>query len=254
MTKKLTAALLAFCMCAFMTSCADQKKNSDDTSVTDKTETSASESAAEETEAETEAKSGPEVSYDFDGLDSEKAVKTLTSSKYHIKFKSVVEMGEGSEDTELHQDIYFSEGAVLVDNDFMDTNYSMLYKDGEQYTILGDIYSKTSSGSSDEVEELDMFKGFGYVESGTMDFEGQNYKYDEYYQVTTGAYFKFLVDDKKELKAIISDKNTMYIETLEDSFDDSAVSVPSGAKEVTQEEFNTVFVQKLLAQSETSGS
>jgi hypothetical protein len=240
MLKKIIASLLAISVCAVITSC-NSKENStaekkDTSSATESSEPDNTDDAADE--AESTETSSVQVSYDFDGIASEKAVKMLTSDKYHLKFSTDVS-GQP-----MSQEIYYLNGGILVNVEFMNTVYTNIYTDKTQYTIIDDIYYKLPVEDA-ETDSVDMFEDYGYVSSGETELDGKTYKYDEFYQGTTGTYSKFIMDGDM-LYAIQNNDNTvMKIETLDDSFDDSAVSVPAGAKEVSQDEFNTLFLQKV---------
>ena len=238
MLKKIIASLLALSFCALITSC-DSKENStaekrDASSETGSSKTESTDAAdeAESTEASVQ------VSYDFSGIASEKAIKMLTSDKYHLRFSTDVS-GES-----MSQEIYYTKDGILVNVEFMNTVYSNLYKDNTQYTIIDDVYYKVPVDDTDAAS-VDMFEDFGYVSSGETELDGKTYKYDEFYQGTTGAYSKFIMEGDKLLAIRNYDDTVMKIETLDDSFDESTVSVPEGAKEVSQDEFNTIFLQKV---------
>ncbi len=102
---------------------------------------------------------------------------------------------------------------------------------------------------ADEPEDLgssDMFEGFGYIGSGETELDGVKYKYDEYYQTTTNSTTKFLMTDSNELYALQSAEKTMYIEKYDADFDSSAeLNIPENTKELSADEFNTVFLQKV---------
>ncbi|WP_044974225.1 hypothetical protein [Ruminococcus sp. HUN007] len=149
----------------------------------------------------------------------------------------------------MKQDIYYTRNGILVNVDFMDTVYSTLYKDGFQYTLIDDIYYKVPVDDADD-NSVDMFADYGYVESGETELEGKTYKYDEFYQGTTDTFSKFLIDNNKLYAILSEDGSAMYIEKLDDSFEESILSMPSSAKEVTQEEFNTKFVEKVAGKIE----
>lgn len=239
MLKKIIASLLALSFCALITSC-DSKENS----TTEKKEASSeagsskSDSTSDASDEAENTEASVQVSYDFDGIASEKAIKMLTSDKYHLKFSTDVS-GES-----MSQEIYYTKDGILVNVNFMNTVYTNLYKDKTQYTIIDDVYYKVPVEDA-EAESVDMFEDYGYVSSGETELDGKTYKYDEFYQGTTGAYTKFIMDGDKLYAIRNYDDTVMKIETLDDSFDDNAVSVPEGAKEVDQDEFNTIFLQKV---------
>ena len=238
MLKKIIASLLALSFCALITSC-DSKENS--TSENRDASLETGNSKTESTDAADEAESteaSVQVSYDFSGIASEKAIKMLTSDKYHLRF-STDYSGES-----MSQEVYYTKDGILVNVDFMNTVYSNLYKDNTQYTIIDDVYYKVPVDDTDAAS-VDMFEDFGYVSSGETELDGKTYKYDEFYQGTTGAYSKFIMEGDKLLAIRNYDDTVMKIETLDDSFDESTVSVPEGAKEVSQDEFNTIFLQKV---------
>ena len=239
MLKKILASLLAISICSVFTSCDGKENNQTEKNDTSSlTESSASDGTNDESAEAESTETSVQVSYDFDGIASEKAVKTLTSDKYHLKFSTDVS-GQS-----MSQEIYYLNGGILVNVEFMNTVYTNIYKDKTQYTIIDDVYYKLPDEDND-TDSVDMFEDYGYVSSGETELDGKNYKYDEFYQGTTGTLSKFIMDGDKLYAIQNSDSTVMKIEALDDSFDDSVVSVPAGAKEVSQDEFNTLFLQKV---------
>lgn len=239
MLKKIIASLLAISICVVFTSCDGKENNQTEKNDTSSlAESSASDGTNDESAVAESTDTSVQVSYDFDGIVSEKAVKTLTSDKYHLKFSTDVS-GQS-----MSQEIYYLNGGILVNVEFMNTVYTNIYKDKTQYTIIDDVYYKLPVEDND-TNSVDMFEDYGYVSSGETELEGKTYKYDEFYQGTTGTVSKFIMDGDRLYAIQNSDNTIMKIEALDDSFDDGVVSVPAGAKEVSQDEFNTLFLQKV---------
>ena len=176
--KRIIAALLSVTVVLSFASCG-KKSTETGTESAGNTQSEFSASEGESAEETGEDEETIEISYDFKGLDSEKAITVLTSDKYHIRFKYDVS-GQF-----MHQDVYFDTSDILVKTEFMDTKYSILYKDEVQYTIIDDVYYRTPSDEPENLGSSDMFEGFGYIGSGETELDGQKYKYDEYYQTTT---------------------------------------------------------------------
>ncbi len=249
--KRIIAALVSFTVIFMVASCSSGKNSSsspEETIVTESAQTTEVTGAAEVTMTGV-----PEITviYDFEGLDSEKSVSVLTSDKYHIRFRCNVE-GQF-----MYQDVYFDTDDIIVETEYLSTKYSVLFKDQVQYTIIDDIYYRMPSEEPEKIGTADMFEGYGYIGSGTTELDGKTYKYDEFYQDTTESTSKFLLDEKNELCAMISGNKTMYIEICDSDFNsDEIISVPKNAKEVSAEEFNTQFLEKVAgntaAVSETS--
>ncbi len=243
MKKKILPVLAAFCTVFSLASCGKENAG-EDRGVPEDNETVSY--TDDETVSETE--SGEEeqtVSYDFTGIDSEKAIKILTSDKYHIKFRYDY-TGQP-----MYQDIYYDSNNILVETVFMGTDYSMLLKDGVQYTLIGDIYYKMPEESVSELSSGDMFEDYGYTESGETELDGKKYRYDEFYQGITDSYTKFLVDDSNELYAIMSSDKVMYIEEYDNSFkSEEKICIGEGMNEVSEDEFNKVFLEMVTSNTD----
>lgn len=238
MLKKVIVSFLALGLCAMMTSCGG---NTDETADSNSAPADNESSVSEETSSDDTdtAESKPEVSYDFTGIDSEKAIKLLTSDKYHLIFSTDVA------GVSMQQELYYNKNGILVNVDFMDTKYSTLYKDNVQYTMIDDIYYKIPVEDAEDIGSVDMFEDYGYLSTGETELDGKKYKYDEFYQGITDSTSKFLLDESNELYAIQTGETVMYVKALDSDFDDSAVAVPAGSKEVSEEEFNTSFLEKV---------
>lgn len=246
--KRIIVALISFSVIFMFASCSSEKNSS---SLPEKAVVTESAETTEVTEVTTEEEPVVTVIYDFKGLDSEKSVSVLTSDKYHIRFRCNVE-GQF-----MYQDVYFDTDDIIVGTEYLSTKYSVLFKDQVQYTIIDDIYYRMPSEEPEKIGTADMFEGYGYIGSGTTELDGKTYKYDEFYQDTTKSTSQFLLDEKNELCAIISGDKIMYIEICDSDFNsDEIISVPKDAKEVSAEEFNTQFLEKVAgntaAVSETS--
>lgn len=249
--KRIIAALVSFSVIFMFASCSSGKTSSSASGDAMVTETSDSAQTTEVTEVMETEEPQITVIYDFKGLDSEKSVSVLTSDKYHIRFRCDVE-GQF-----MYQDVYFDTDDIIVGTEYLNTKYSVLFKDQVQYTIIDDIYYRMPTEEPEKIGTADMFEGYGYIGSGTTELDGKKYKYDEFYQDTTKSTSKFLLDEKNELCAIISGDKIMYIEICDTDFSsDEVISVPKDAKEVSAEEFNTQFLEKVAgntaAVSETS--
>lgn len=243
--KRIIAALLSFTVVFSLASCS---KKGTETNVKVE-EPLLTESAFSEigTEEPAEDEETVEIIYDFKGLDSEKAITVLTSDKYHIRFRYDV-TGQA-----MYQDVYYDSSDILVRIEFLQTSYSILYKDGVQYTIIDDIYYRMPSDEPEDIGSSDMFEGFGYIGSGTAELDGKEYKYDEFYQTTTDSTTKFLLDDKNELYALQSSDKTMYIEKYDTDFEsEKMICIPEGTKELSADEFNTKFMEKVAGNTAVS--
>ncbi len=254
MNRKLTAFVLAFCTAAALCSCGNSKntesslpeKNAAEQSEAVNTETTET-PEGEVTEVTAAEEDKVEVSYDFSGLASENAVKILTSEKYHIKFRYVFEKQE------MYQEIYYYKGDSLSIIEIINTEYSVLYRpaSNEKYTILGDVYSKSEPESDEASVIQDMFLDYGYTGSGETEIDGKKYSYDEFYQEADRAFTKFIMNDEGKLYAIQSAENTIYIEECDDDFDPAEViALSDDMKELSSDEFNTVFMEEVLGNTE----
>ncbi|MDO5149863.1 MAG: hypothetical protein ACI4KB_10905 [Oscillospiraceae bacterium] len=238
--KRIIAALISFSVIFMFASCSSEKNSSSLPEKAVVTESAETTEVTEVTEVTTEEEPVVTVIYDFKGLDSEKSVSVLTSDKYHIRFRCNVE-GQF-----MYQDVYFDTDDIIVGTEYLNTKYSVLFKDQVQYTIIDDIYYRMPSEEPEKIGTADMFEGYGYIGSGKTELDGKTYKYDEFYQDTTKSTSQFLLDEKNELCAIISGDKIMYIEICDSDFNsDEIICVPKDAKEVSAEEFNTQFLEKV---------
>jgi len=237
MKNKITASLLALSIVFTFASCGtdDTKKAAEESAVT---ETEISEAAEEVTEAAEEEK---QISFDFTGLDSEKSIRILTSDKYHIKYSY------DYEGKLMYQDVYVSGKNTLLKTSFMNTEYSILYRDKCSYTIMKDFYWK-SSGEDDEDETSELFEGFGYVRSGETELNGKNCRYDEYYQDITDSYTWFILSENNELIALETADRLMMVEECDSDFNpDEVINLPENCSECTEEEFNVKFLEAVAS-------
>ena len=59
------------------------------------------------------------------------------------------------------------------------------------------------------------------------------------------------MNEKNELYALQSADKTMIIEAYDSDFDSAAVlNIPEGTKELSADEFNTIFLQKVLDEAD----
>ncbi|MBE6853059.1 MAG: hypothetical protein E7505_06240 [Ruminococcus sp.] len=249
--KKIITALLLASMVLSFASCSSEKDNqdsglqsqttaSDDSSATSESAVSDADAQPDDEPAVTTIDTSKLI-YDFKGLDSEECITVLTSKKYYIRFRY------DYMEQPMYQDLYYDNGKMYITTDFMGTKYSVLYQDKTQYTISDDMYCKTDVGEQGDIGSADMFEGFAYVESGETELEGTKYKYDEYYQTTTDSMTKMLLTDDNKVYAFQSGDKLMYIEAYSSDFDpDEKIAIPEGTREVSEEEFNTLFLEKLV--------
>lgn len=247
MKTRIAALLLALSAAVSFSSCESTEKVTVAEVNPEPAAETVTEAAAETeiTEAVTKV-TKPEVSYDFTGLDSEKSINILSSEKYHIRFRYDYS-GE-----QLYEDVYVDSGNTLVKTKFMNVDYSMLYRDGIQYTMISDIYYAHDDASSDEIGSADYFSGFGYASSGTTVLDGASCRYDEYYQESTDSMTKFIMNDDNELLAIETSDKIMFIEACDDDFSSEEIMcIPDEMEEVNEEDFNRMFLEIVTSNTDS---
>lgn len=250
--KKIFAALLSISMIMSLASCGD---NSDTSSVNDGTaevtttaETdAASDDSAETTEAETEDSKEKEdevdinsLVFDFKGLDTEEYMTIFSSKKYHISYTV-----EG-----MSQSLYYDNGNMFLTSEYSGIKNDMLFKDGKQYMLSDDMHCVVPEEESYLGITGDMFADFGYLESGEIEHNGTTYKYDEYYQTSTGAKTKFLITPEKKLYGFESSGVFMIVNECSGEFDsETIINIPEGSREVSYEELINSMMTKYFGEN-----
>lgn len=245
--KKAVALIAATIMTFSMYSCGsindDTKNSSEKTDVTttivsteseETTDTSenASEASDDSQAADSEAEEDIDVDslkYDFEGLKTEKYIKTFMSGKY----KMVGQASQTGSGEEAYVDV--DQNKMLLKIDYLGQDFSMYIDNGKQYTILGKSYFKGEDNNM--LESIAPYKNCGYVKSGEKEIDGTTYYFDEYYDVDKSSSMKLIVDKDGKLYGMEEQNVTTAISELTPEFDESVFNVLEGCQETTEEEF-----------------
>lgn len=250
MNRKTAAFLAAMMMTFSVTSCGSSEKAAPEKETTEQSVTETTKKADPFEKTAEDAEEETNLVFDYTGLDSEKAIKAITSDRYHMVFTC------DYDDQVMKRDIYFDTVSSVLDRTyFMNMDYSTIYSDGTKYNVIDDIYFSSPVPENDKTTDSYRFEGYGYTGSGETEFEGKKYKYDEFSQGYEDSVMKLLLNEDNSLYAIVSDGSVMYIEVCDADFDPAKViKVPDGLTEVSENDFNTIFLDKVLSNTESSDS
>lgn len=248
MNRKTAAFLAAMMMTFSVTSCGSSEKAAPEKETTEQSVTETTKKADPFEKTAEDAEEETNLVFDYTGLDSEKAIKAITSDRYHMVFTC------DYDDQVMKRDIYFDTVSSVLDRTyFMNMDYSTIYSEGIKYNVIDGIYFSSPVSDDDDVTSNYKFEGYGYTESGETTLDGKKYKYDEFSQGYEDSVMKLILNDDNSLYAIESDGTFMYIEVCDSDFNPSdIIKLPEGKTEVSEEEFNTIFLEKVLSNTESA--
>ncbi len=246
--KKILAGVLALSMILIMASCGNEEtysseENKETTAVTtsqtventDEVSDSDMDSIAQ-TASSSESEINPEdLKYDFKGIASEKYITALSSDKFMIKYS------DNKSGMSLTVCIDGKNEYISMEDAGKAT--TLMSVDDVKYMLSNSQYAKSTSTGLAGIGASQMYAGLGLYKSGEEEVDGKTYKYDEYYQESTGLTTKMLIDDKGELYALESQGELLIVDEFSDDFDSSKImTIPEGFKEVSEDEIMKSFM------------
>ncbi len=177
----------------------------------------------------------PELSYNFDGLVSQKYVEALTNKNYIMTY-SIPDM-------KITQRICLDGSNVFstFTNDGM--SYDMLYRNNTQYMIYKQNYCKVDiSGTAENLVKI--FSEIGYVGSGETEYNGEKCKYDEFYQTAFDTNIKLIINEAGEFVAFDQVGTLARIDEFNTQADESLFAIPDDYKEVDEDTIQQLFAEE----------
>ena len=185
----------------------------------------------------------PELSYNFEGLVSQKYVQALTDRNYVMTYTIP--------DMNITQRICMDGSNVFSSFTNNGMSYDMLYKDNIQYIIYKHNYAKVAvSGTAENLVKI--FSEIGYVESGETEYDGEKCKYDQFYQTafdqtefdTKIKLLKLIINPAGDFVAFDQAGTIARIDEFSTQADESLFSIPDDYKEVDENTIQQLFADE----------